>query len=94
MAWSSSIDGTAVTCLAVFYDMEVSEKVKELLRPYNGQAILLDAKEVVQRMNSGDGRITKLEVLGPAAEPRTHGDWNPLLAGLDCSSKFSCRRSG
>ena len=66
------------------YDMEVSEKVKELLRPYNGQAILVDAKEVWQPMNPGDGLITKLEILGPAEEPSTitGGNAPPLLDGL------------
>jgi hypothetical protein len=66
------------------YDMEVSEKVKELLRPYSGQAILVDAKEVSQPMNPGDGLITKLEVLGPAEEPsaKTGGNALPLLDGL------------
>jgi hypothetical protein len=66
------------------YDMEVSQKVKELLRPYNGQAILVDAKEVSQPMNPGDGLITKLEVLGPAEEPstKTGGNAPPLLDGL------------
>ena len=66
------------------YDMEVSEKVKEVLRPYNGQAVLVDAKEVWQPMNPGDGLITKLEVLGPAEEPstKTGGNAPPLLDGL------------
>jgi hypothetical protein len=77
------------------YDMEVSEKVKEVLRPYNNQAILVDAKEVWQPMNPGDGLITKLEVLGPAEEPRTKtgGNAPPLLDGLvlSASPNFSER---
>jgi hypothetical protein len=48
--------------------MEVSESVKGLLRPYANQPILVDAKEVFQPMNPGDGLITKLEVLGPSVE--------------------------
>ena len=50
------------------YDMEISESVKELLRPYDGSAVLIDAKQVFQPINPGDGLITKLEVLGPAEE--------------------------
>ena len=49
--------------------MPVSEKVKELLRSWEGKAVLVDAKEVYQPMNPGDGLITKLVVLGPADEP-------------------------
>jgi hypothetical protein len=49
--------------------MEVSESVKELLRPYTNRPVLIDAKEVFQPMNPGDGLIKKLEVLGPSAEP-------------------------
>src|SRR5580692_4448161 len=50
------------------YVMEVSESVKGLLRPYANQPVLVDAKEVFQPMNPGDGLITKLEVLGPSVE--------------------------
>jgi hypothetical protein len=52
------------------YLMYVSEDVKDLLRPYTDQAIQVDAEEVLQRMNPGDGRIDKLRVLGPAPEPK------------------------
>ncbi|HVO99306.1 MAG TPA: carboxypeptidase-like regulatory domain-containing protein [Bryobacteraceae bacterium] len=51
------------------YLMPVSEKVKELLRSWEGKAVLVDAQEVYQPMNPGDGLITKLVVLGPAEEP-------------------------
>jgi len=50
------------------YVMEVSESVKELLRPYGNLPVLVDAKEVFQPMNPGDGLIKKLEVLGPSVE--------------------------
>ena len=43
--------------------MYVSEKTKEALRKYEGQSILLDAKEVIQPMNPGDGRIGKFKVI-------------------------------
>lgn len=48
------------------YLMYIAEAVKDQLRPYEGQAIELDALEVVQRTNPGDGLIRKLKVLGPA----------------------------
>jgi hypothetical protein len=78
------------------YDMEVSEKVKELLRPYDGQAILVDAKEVLQPMNPGDGLITKLDVLGPAEEPntKTGGNAPPLLDGLVLTATPNFRKGG
>jgi hypothetical protein len=63
--------------------MEISEKVKESLRPFEGKAVLIDAEEVIQPMNPGDGLITKLKVLGPAEEPGgEHSRWVPDLQGL------------
>ncbi|MEO8206016.1 MAG: hypothetical protein ABI615_07530 [Chthoniobacterales bacterium] len=50
------------------YVMYISEKVKEQLRPYAGQAVRLDAKEVIQPVNPGDGRIEKFTYLGNAPE--------------------------
>lgn len=74
------------------YQMEISEKAKESLRPYSGKAILIDAQEVWQPMNPGDALITKLKVLGEAeiaAPPRN----NPALAleglGLRSMASFS-----
>ncbi len=43
------------------YLMYVSEKTKESLRKYAGQAVQIDAKEVYQPINPGDGRIGKFE---------------------------------
>lgn len=65
------------------YVMEISEKVKEKLRPFSGRAMLIDAQEVFQPINPGDGLITKLEVLGPAEEPLNAGfGLPPVLEGL------------
>lgn len=50
------------------YLMYISEKVKETLRPYQGRAMEIDAKEVYQPMNPGDGLITKYEVIGESKE--------------------------
>jgi len=48
------------------YITYVSEKVKETLRPYRDQAMQVDASEVVQPMNPGDGLIQKYTIVGPA----------------------------
>jgi hypothetical protein len=65
------------------YVMEISEKVKEKLRPFVGQAMLIDAEEVFQPINPGDGLITKLQVIGTAEEPVKAGFGSPpALEGL------------
>ena len=45
------------------YLMYISENTKEALRKYEGQSILLDAKDVYQPVNPGDGTIRKFKVL-------------------------------
>lgn len=65
------------------YVMEISEKVKEKLRPFAGQAVVIDAEEVFQPINPGDGLITKLQVLGSAEGPVKSGfGLPPALEGL------------
>jgi hypothetical protein len=61
------------------YVMEISESVKDLLRPYANQPVLVDAKEVFQPMNPGDGLIQKLEVLGPSVETTSSKFGKPPL---------------
>ena len=46
--------------------MYISDFVKEQLREYEGQAIEIDALEVKQPINPGDGLIRRLKILGPA----------------------------
>jgi hypothetical protein len=48
------------------YLMYVSDSVKDQLREYEGQAIEIDALEVKQPINPGDGLIRRLKILGPA----------------------------
>jgi hypothetical protein len=48
------------------YIMYVSEKVKENLRAYKDQVMQVDASEVLQPMNPGDGLIQKYTIVGPA----------------------------
>jgi hypothetical protein len=56
------------TCflLSGVYIMYVGEDVKEELRPYGGESVQIDASEVLQPMNPGDGLVKKYEVVGPA----------------------------
>ncbi len=58
------------TLYSGIYVMYVSEKVKESLRLYAGKAIQIDAKEVYQPNNPGDGRIGRFEYLGTAPPER------------------------
>ncbi len=46
--------------------MYISEKRKELLRPYVGRSIRINATEVFQPVNPGDGLITEFQFLGYA----------------------------
>ncbi len=73
------------TLYSGIYVMYVSEKAKEGLRKYAGQAVRIDAKEVYQPKNPGDGRIDRLEYLGAAPRKR---DWVTLQGiGLESSVK-------
>ncbi len=74
------------------YVMYVSEKVKHGLRPYAGQAVQIDAKEVSQPQNPGDGLIGKFTYLGPAPEPRTR-NW-VKVHGLRLSSSVRAGADG
>jgi hypothetical protein len=49
------------------YLMYVSEKAKERLRKYEGRRVEVYAKEVVQPVNPGDGRILKFDLLSSSA---------------------------
>ena len=44
--------------------MYIAESQKQRLRPYAGEAIDLDATEVLQPMNPGDARIQRYNILG------------------------------
>lgn len=63
------------------YLMYISEKVKEGLRSYAGQAVQIDATDVWQPGNPGDGLIRAFTVLGPAPEPDEW--WKAPVNGLD-----------
>jgi len=76
------------------YLMYISEKKKELLRAYEGKSILIDAKEVFQPMNPGDGLITRFKIIGFAGTKKNLPDVRGLKLlvtpgfGDDRSPKF------
>lgn len=72
----------ACTLYSGTYVMYISENVKAQLRPYEGQCVQIDAKQVDQPMNPGDGLISELEYLGPA--PAQRG--GPVVDGLSLSA--------
>jgi hypothetical protein len=63
--------------------MYISESVKSDLRPYDGKAIQIDALDVFQPNNPGDGLIKKYRIIGPA--PSKHK--NVEFEGLELSAK-------
>jgi hypothetical protein len=77
------------TCflLSGVYIMYISDDVKERLRPYAGTSIQIDASDVLQPTNPGDGLIQNYEILGPA--PQSPDD--PITDGLlvEAKSDFS-----
>jgi hypothetical protein len=74
------------------YVVYVSSKIKERLRRYEGKSVTINATEVFQPMNPGDGLIRKFKFLGVAknyttgldqlaltVEPNFHNDGPPTL---------------
>lgn len=55
------------------YITYISEKEKENLRAYRDQAMQVDASEVLQPMNPGDGLIRKYTIVGAAPEDSKQG---------------------
>ena len=62
------------------YVMYVSQKTKEGLRQYEGKSVEIDAKEVSQPINPGDGLIGKYEFLSFAKPSKLFSDENNLTA--------------
>ena len=79
------------TLYSGIYVMYVSESIKSQLRPYSGQAIQMNAKEVSQPRNPGDGLIRRLDYLGPAPEGRQ--TW-VRLEGISLASSVSLAPDG
>lgn len=72
------------------YLMYVSEKTKAALRPYIGQPVQIDAKQVYQPINPGDGLIGKFAYLGPA----TNEDSWIKLDGIRLTGSISVNTNG
>ena len=72
------------------YLMYVSDKIKERLRPYAGQTIRINATEVYQPMNPGDGLITEFRFLGLASD---HGHSPTAGLVLTITPAFEIDRS-
>jgi hypothetical protein len=62
--------------------MYVSEKTKEGLRPYAGKPVLIEAKEVNQPINPGDGLIGKFDYLGDPKESRLNFEGLQLISSV------------
>ncbi|HKW64449.1 MAG TPA: hypothetical protein VJN89_17995 [Candidatus Acidoferrum sp.] len=75
------------------YITYISEKVKEELRPYKGQAVQVDAQDVFQPINPGDALIRQYKIIGPA--PKTNPwitlDGLELIAASDFGDQGSPR---
>jgi hypothetical protein len=78
------------TLYSGIYVMYVSERAKEALRKHAGQPVQIDAKEVHQPINPGDGRIGEFEYLGAAPEKR---NW-VKLKGISLESSVKVGEDG
>lgn len=69
----------------------VSEKAKNVLRSYKGEAVQVDAFEVFQPINPGDGLIRAYKIIGPAPDTShwANLDGLELLAESDFTSRGS-----
>lgn len=81
------IDGIRVCLVNGVYVMYVSDAVKEQLRPYVGTAMQVNATDVIQPMNPGDGLIERYELIGPA--PHVRGDVDTRRVEIHVDSDFA-----
>ena len=77
--------------LSGVYVMYVSGQVKEGLRVYRDQAVQIDASDVKQPLNPGDGLVRKFSILGPA--PQVFRDDAPEGSRIEVKSDFSHGRA-
>jgi hypothetical protein len=71
------------------YLMYISDAVKEVLRPYSGKSMEIDAKEVQQGMNPGDGLIQKFAVIGESKHDPRPGHQTPPIRGVKLRASVS-----
>jgi hypothetical protein len=63
----------------------VSETIKELLRPYEGKSVQVDATAVFQPINPGDARIDELEILDSAVPNPNTGPYANLKLTIEAA---------
>lgn len=71
--------------------MYIPEKEKERLRPYSGQAVQINARQVLQPVNPGDGLIRVFDYLGPAPQ---EGRDSAKIEGIHLASSVRIRQDG
>jgi hypothetical protein len=69
--------------LSGVYLMYISDTVKESLRPYRGKSLEIDAKQVYQPNNPGDGLIKKLEIIGESKDDPQPNNRTPSIRGVE-----------
>ena len=76
------------------YRMYIADTAKEALRPYRGKSMEIDFEEVHQPMNSGDGLIKRLDVIGESkCDPRPIHR-TPLIREVGLKAVVSRESSG
>jgi len=78
------------TLYSGIYVMYIAENVKEYLRPYAGKAIQIDAIDVFQPINPGDGLIGTHRYIGNAPMNR---NWSKL-SGIKLESSLKIQGDG
>jgi hypothetical protein len=69
------------------YLMYISDKVKDSLRSHEGQSVQIDAQQVSQPVNPGDGLIRQFTFLGPASGKAGF----PTLSGIGLKATREAR---
>jgi len=75
------------------YLMYIADTMKEVLRPFQGKSMEIDAKEVRQPMNPGDGVIERLEVIGES-RPDSGPIITPDIRGVALTAALSAPTPG
>lgn len=71
------------------YVMYISDSTKQSLRPYRGKSTEIDAKDVYQPMNPGDGVIKKFAVIGESKEDPRPFYRTPPIRGVELRAAVS-----
>jgi hypothetical protein len=71
------------------YLMYISDSTKQSLRLYRGKSMEVDAKEVYQPMNPGDGLIKRFAVIGESKEDSRPFYRTPSIRGVELRATIS-----